>query len=190
MSIYRKSHEFFFDPVTDFESEQKEYITLDSNYAKLYKKCRKYISDPKYVFKSCYNKTNKNPFPERKWIVVLEKINTTITNENRKNVIDKRFAKFRANELKVIKIINMIKPNFVQNKIKSIYETETTIYKVGKIVKSNGYDNNEDKICSRGIHYFRTLFRAYFYGDSRTKKIYSWYDNGDIFKIQINALSV
>ena len=54
----------------------------------------KYI-DPLYVFKSC----------SRDWIVVLQKLADTITNESRP-VVDADCAKFRANKLQVVDIIH------------------------------------------------------------------------------------
>jgi hypothetical protein len=50
-----------------------------------------YINDTKYVYKTCGN-----------FIVVLEKLEDTLTNENRSNVSqngdDKLYAKYRANK--------------------------------------------------------------------------------------------
>ena len=58
-----------------------------------------YIDDKKYVYKICGD-----------YIVVLEKLPDTITNENRSNIsqIDdnKLYAKYRANKLLVKQIIN------------------------------------------------------------------------------------
>lgn len=177
MSTYKNTNSF---NNFDFDAELKTLIAADSNYAKLHKKCKKYVSNTKYVFKSCYNKTKKTQYPERKWLVVMEKLSSTITNEDRESLKDARFAKFRANELKVVKIINMTKPGFAKTKIRNYYEDDITIYEVGEIVKPNSYDIYKNEVCSNGIHYFKTLMPAYFYGYKKSAKFYEWYDDGNI----------
>ena len=54
--------------------------------------CIHYVDDPKYVFKSCGN-----------YVVVLEKLPDTITNELR-TTYDPRYSKYRANKLKTVLI--------------------------------------------------------------------------------------
>ena len=61
--------------------------------------CKEYIVDPKYVFKSCGN-----------YIVVLQKLLDTITNESRSDVSNAMYANYRANKLRVILIINKFVP--------------------------------------------------------------------------------
>lgn len=55
-----------------------------------------YLNDSKYVFRSC----------QRDWIVVMEKLPDTKTDEDRPGVIDPSHAEFRANKLRVVSIIN------------------------------------------------------------------------------------
>ena len=66
-------------------------------------------NDSSYVFKSC----------SRDWIVVLQKLPDTITNESR-SVVDLNCAKFRANKLFVVDIIHKfyqtITCNFILNR--------------------------------------------------------------------------
>lgn len=165
-----------------------EVMNTDDILEKLHKKCRRYTKSPSYVYKLCrnYNKKKKET-SERKWLVVLKKISTTVTNECRSNVVDANYAKFRASELKVIKIINTTKPNYIKKKITNVFEDIKTVYKVGEIVKpSTEYDMGLDNVCSSGIHYFKTLEPAYFYEKSsyivNNGKVLSWYDNGQMFQ--------
>lgn len=44
---------------------------------------------------------------EKMWLVVMEKLEDTKTNESRKDVRNTNRAKFRADKLKVIKIFDM-----------------------------------------------------------------------------------
>src|SRR5438128_254473 len=59
------------------------------------------IDEKDCVFKSC----------DYEWIVVLKKLSDTLTNEDRHCVVDARYAKFRANKLKVMLIFNKLNPN-------------------------------------------------------------------------------
>jgi antitoxin component YwqK of YwqJK toxin-antitoxin module len=150
---------------------------------KIKKKCKRYIVESKYVYKLCKNKRKKdNLIGPRKWLVILEILDSTITNEDRNNIVDKRFAKFRANKLKVIKIINTNKPNLVTKKIRNVFGNKYLVYEVGKIVEIDNYEKNKNQVCASGIHYFKTIDPAYYY-DSRIFKngeFYIWDDNGAI----------
>lgn len=157
--------------------------------------------DDSIVYKLCYDITGQIDSPDfvdkkttnREWMVIMQKLkkrfgegllepntDSTQTNESRNEIIDKSSAKFRANKLKVLKIINV-------NNLKSIstiinkYKTKTLKYKVGEIVESKHYDEEINNICSDGIHYFKTLIPAYYYRhvpDMYTGKWITYYDNG------------
>lgn len=115
-------------------------------------------SDCERVYKSC----------REKYIVVMEKLHDTQTNENRADVVNKNTAKFRASKLNVLLIINLLDGTTDKTNIVSIFwgvdKQRTTRYTVGSIVEPNYYDQNIDVVCSNGIHYFRSLEPAYFYG--------------------------
>lgn len=151
---------------------------------KLYKKCKKYANDSSYVYKLCHNKTKKGE-GDRKWLVILKKLEETQTNEDRAFVSDTNCAKFRANSLKVIKIINTTKPNFIKTKIVNVCRDIETEYKVGDIVEPHLYEYDKNVICGGGIHYFKTLEPAYFYGkciqNVITGPLREWYDNGQLY---------
>lgn len=171
----------------------------------LCKRCNKYIDNENYVYKLCNDvselkqeQKNWKKFQVccRQWIVILQKTDNTKTNENRSNVRNKSHAKFRANELLVVEIINInvgmdIETKTLKTSITNLSDIirfgdivpsfVETVYEVGKIVKSDIFDSNLDQICSGGIHYFKTLITAYYYRD--VPKNYSgvwttWYDTG------------
>jgi len=152
---------------------------------------KNYISDPKYVYKQCKNYLVSKNF--RKWLIVLEKLEDTKTNEDRKDIADKRYAKYRANKLKVVKIFDINNFNEIINHIVNVhiqfsYGNEAdgeivTQYKEGEIVYPNKYDEDIDNVCSSGIHYFKEIDAAYLYDEipnSYTGNCHSWYDNGQI----------
>lgn len=135
-----------------------------------------------YLFKKC----------NRRYLVILKKVPTTLTNESRKYVVDPQSAKFRANHLEVVKIIDLrIDPynsDIIElEKITSVFHNSalitkinkgwvdrkslkpeqklkvTTEYIVGQIVYADHWTNEINKICDHGIHYFKSLEPAYYY---------------------------
>lgn len=105
-----------------------------------------------YCFKSC------DPY-----IVVLQKLENTITNENRQNILDYKCAKFRANYMKTILIIHKYNGTLVEETQNTYYINKLITYKVGEIVNvDNFYEYPFDKVCGAGIHYFRSIKPAYF----------------------------
>jgi antitoxin component YwqK of YwqJK toxin-antitoxin module len=131
------------------------------------------------VYKICINK----------YIVILEKLEDTQDNEKRKSVINSHYAKFRADQLKVIKIIDLNNLNSDVKEVLNSYEDPTTgkyvklLYKVGTIAIANEYDSNINNICSNGIHYFKTIDGAFYYGfvpKNYTGKWYYYYCEGNV----------
>jgi antitoxin component YwqK of YwqJK toxin-antitoxin module len=138
----------------------------------------------KYVYKKCIDHTNKSI----QCLVILEKLDVTITNENREYVTNARYASFRADKLKVVAIINI---NDVLNtrpclltSFRINYISVMTIYEVGKTVHSNFFDNELNNVHSGGIHYFKTIEPAYFYSknfqEKYTGQYHCWSDNGSL----------
>lgn len=160
--------------------EETKMIEINKYLIDKYPNYAKYVDDESYVYKLCKNSDENN------WLIVLQKLQDTITNEDRKNVINSDFAKHRANKLKVIEITNIndasIKRTSIVNKFSLNNITKTLVYSVGEIVESDSFDENHDEIYSNGIHYFKTLAGAYFY--RFTPKNYSglwleWFNNGE-----------
>ena len=83
-------------------------------------------NDSSYVFKSC----------SHDWIVVLQKLPDTITNESR-SVVDADCAKFRANKLLVVDIIHKFDQIITCDSIRnSVYADEQMEYKKGEIIEA------------------------------------------------------
>ena len=91
-------------------------------------------------------------------IVTLEPFPDTLNNEDRKNVMDPSYAKFRCNKAKVISIINPVTKQHM-NQDRSIYDS-SFIYKVDQTIISNYYDTRSHVVCANGIHYFKTMKAA------------------------------
>lgn len=144
----------------------------------------KYVGDKRYVYKVCNNGASEL----REWLVVMEMCDGTETNEDRKNVIKADHAKFRANKLRVVDIIN-INSGLPTGKIVNSYWNYAPLeYKVGAIVECDKFDYDINKVCSSGIHYFKTLVTAYYYNydyhrihqNGYTGEWMQWYDCGQI----------
>src|SRR5438128_5301429 len=99
-----------------------------------------------FVFKSCQND----------YIVVLQKLDDSKTNEHRKDVVDARYAKFRADRLIVVRIYNKCNGEEIQTITNSVYSKKTITYTCNEIVEVTDYDEDINKVCSSGIHYFKT----------------------------------
>src|SRR5438552_1369387 len=64
--------------------------------------------NPLYVYKMCTSFNNNNGKLEKnEWLVIMKKLPDTVTNESRKNAFNCKYAKYRANKLEVIEIINV-----------------------------------------------------------------------------------
>jgi antitoxin component YwqK of YwqJK toxin-antitoxin module len=152
----------------------------------------KYPTSEGYVFKSC----------NTKFIVVLKKLPDTKTNESRSNVKDPLYAKFRANKLLVVDIINKFTNNTINADATSTYKNNTITYKKDTIVQVDDFEENLNIISAPGIHYFQNSESAFYYGlvkitfggllevvdrESLDKfngymPIKDWYDNGQLFR--------
>ena len=107
--------------------------------------------DSSYVFKSC----------SHNWIVVLQKLPDTITNESR-SVVDADCAKFRANKLRVVVIIHKFDQTNTCDSIRnSAYADKKMEYKRGKIIEVEDFDKNLNEVYTTGIHYYKTMKAAF-----------------------------
>jgi hypothetical protein len=97
-------------------------------------------------------------------IVVLSFNPTTIPNNlNRGGVIFKDTAKYRCKEAKVVDIYKKFNSNKHLTSVKSDHNP-SFIYTINQIVKVDDYDDeNDDDVCSTGIHFFLTEDAAYHY---------------------------
>lgn len=127
----------------------------------------------------------KKRFPN--YIIVMKKLVDTITNESRADVVDSANAKFRADKLEVVLIINVRNGTTTQQTLTNWFNNMSVQYTVGRIVKPDKFDDNLNVVCSSGIHYFKSLERAYFYMEKGENGLLSenglfkeWYDSGAI----------
>ena len=144
-----------------------------------------YISNPKYVYQSC----------KTEWIVILEKIDDTHTNESRANIYYSNHAVVRASHLNVILIFNKFNPTVTVTEIKSSIWPQyyyddgfllcgSFIFKVNDLVYSDSFNDNDlDTIRSPGIHYYKSIETAFYleldlYKKTYTGQLVGWYPNG------------
>lgn len=143
------------------------------------KRYKKYVNDESYVYKLCHDISRGSK--ECEWIVVMQKTEKTKTNEDRKNITNKNYAKFRASTLKVIEIFSVNYPSYTVKKIVTNFWGRITRYEVGKSVEPNKFDENINNVCSEGIHYFKTIIPAYYYRSVPDEYAGYWishYDDG------------
>jgi hypothetical protein len=125
------------------------------------------------VFTSCF----------KNWIVALQKLPDTKTNESRSNVKNPKYAKFMADKLMVIGIVHKLDPYQKTNAItnsKSRYQS--ILFKKGEIVWAPYFDENSDEAYGEGIEYFKS-YEAAFHDEmpdnySGTYKL--WYATGNL----------
>jgi antitoxin component YwqK of YwqJK toxin-antitoxin module len=130
------------------------------------------IDDPDSVYRMC----------NHHYLVIMQKTPETRTNEARNDVVDPKCAKFRANILNVILIINVLDGKII-NTIKiteqgSINGVEMTI---GCCIESNRYDNKLS-IYSHGIYYYNSIEPAFYRRTVPEKYTGQWiryHDNGN-----------
>jgi antitoxin component YwqK of YwqJK toxin-antitoxin module len=130
------------------------------------------------VYKSCGN-----------YIVTLTKLPDTITNENRDSVNDVNHAKHRANKLEVVSIVNKDNGSHLDEIKSSSYSHDHLMYYVGETVESDEYDTDINKVCSTGIHYFKTWETAYFWDKSITNGVFKQWSNSGIQVLESNYSS-
>ena len=122
----------------------------NNNLAEVRRICQEYVDRPDCVFKSCLGK----------YLVVMATISETVTNESRK-VSNKFRAKYRANILQVLFIVNMYdttdRPTQIINNdcFGWLYSPLCMMYKVGELAIPNTYTDMVDIICGYGVHYFK-----------------------------------
>jgi hypothetical protein len=103
------------------------------------------------LYKACQNS-----------IVILQLLEDTVTNENRKDVVDDNYAKFRCDKALVVDI-QSVKTDRSLQKDKSFYRKDF-LYQKGKIVTAD-FNLDIDNVCASGIHYFKTkeAARSWYY---------------------------
>ena len=139
------------------------------------------------------------------YLVYLQKLPDTITNENRESLKDvskeeKLHASYHANKLLVLKIEHLWEKEkddknlipILINEIKSTNFSEKRLtYKVGEIIEELEFefDENLENTYSQGIHYYLDKDIARFYMDSSliteekfSGELINYYENGNPWK--------
>lgn len=124
-------------------------------------KLKEFLDNKKYVFIPC----------RKKWIVVAEKLSDTLTSENRPDVVFAKYAKLRADKLKVIHIFNKLNPNQSIRKISKypwyqIHKKDNITFIVDSMIHENLGDKYlYDGLRNRnyGLFYFNSLTPAFFF---------------------------
>ena len=97
-----------------------------------------------------------------------------INNESRKKTVDAndKTADYRCEYALVIRIFDALNPcnTVCKTESKSPFDGVTTVYEVGKIVRPDSSNYNLDN-TSNGIHYFKSVEAAYYFGK------YDWRNN-------------
>jgi hypothetical protein len=168
------------------ENETEIYNTTKEQYDKLQKVIGKFLGNCEYVYKSCYDDKGD------KWLIVLKRTPTTITNEKRNSIVDAPKAKHRGNEFEVIMIVNINNPNITLDTFTNKYNLNvlsSATYTVGKIVKpEKEFCNDLERVCESGIHFFIDVLRAISYNhDQKQPQDFNgiwikYHDNGKIEK--------
>jgi hypothetical protein len=79
-------------------------MSSNSDLDKLLQICSEYVKSEEYVYKLCADCLDTDP-SKKQWFVILQILDDTNTNDWRNDIADKKCAKFRADKLKVIRII-------------------------------------------------------------------------------------
>jgi antitoxin component YwqK of YwqJK toxin-antitoxin module len=135
-----------------------------------------YLINPIYVYKSC-----------AEYVVILERLLDTITNENRNNIPNeqcKQFAKYRGNKFFVKDIFHIFDSTKKVSSILSSNFENKLEYKIGKVIISDDFDRNLEEACSNGIHYFLKLECAFYYSLEKIQngEYLEWHENGQQYK--------
>jgi antitoxin component YwqK of YwqJK toxin-antitoxin module len=104
-------------------------------------------------------------------------------NESRTDVKNPKYAKFRADRVKVICIFSKLNPNIKINAIENTsYKKRNLTYIVGRYIGVSNYDNNLNNVCAPGIHYYKSVEAAFYheitYNTIYTGKYCVWLDDG------------
>lgn len=113
-------------------------------------------------------------------LIILEIPLTAKHNMGRGDIKDKRFAKHRCSEAFVKDIINLTTGESA-NDAYSIYKGNHFIYYKGRKVEPDMFEENIDKVCAEGIHFFLDRQRAELYdADIKNGERKEWHENGHL----------
>ena len=113
----------------------------------------------------------------KNYIIFLKKLNDTITNEMRNNVVNPLFALFRGDKFKVCLILHKDYNN-IPKYIKNITDyKKNIIFIIDEIVTCN-FDKNLDNVYGDGIHYIKNFHSLCNSFSVNTGYQIEYYENG------------
>lgn len=161
---------------------------MDFVLDKIDKYVKTYVTDNSCVFKACYDNADNS-----KWLIIMKKTHTTITNESRPGIIHAKYALYLAKNLFVVKIMNIDNPEHDRNSI-TINDSTGLIdetYRVGHYVetsdgsKKSDVNDKNSHAESESIYYFKTIAVAYYQDitipPNYSGKWFKWHSKGQIY---------
>jgi hypothetical protein len=124
-------------------------MTDSFSFDTLEKQYEQYVDDPQYVYKGCRDDV----------IVILQKLEETVTNETRKTVCYPEYASFRGDTFMVACIFKIYDAKTELTEAASYYDKKFKDI-TGEIVKSKFDLDDDDNSNASGIHYYKSLKRA------------------------------
>ncbi len=103
-----------------------------------------------------------------------ENDNFTFAKIAKRVIVNDRYAQFRANELFVKKILSL--PDLTEISCAHSLRQSYFEYRVGEIVKSDMFEQNNDIVSAEGIHYFKSAVAALCFGFHVPGVVYEYYD--------------
>lgn len=126
------------------------------------------------VYKSCHP-----------YIVTLQKLRDTITNEERQDIFDSFNAKYRANKLKVISIKHKLTNEEINSVETTYYEYKKLKYIKDTIVVEKNFNDDLKDPYGEGIYYYKNREIAYFLEiekfNNYTGICKLWHTNGKLY---------
>jgi antitoxin component YwqK of YwqJK toxin-antitoxin module len=148
------------------------------NLERLQLKLKDY-SDAKYVFTNCKTLSkNFGILSESVWLIVMEKLSYTKTDEERKGIKNEKYAIYSADRVVIRKIINIDTFESVDEIIHAQNFFDDDCISARSYKKVFKVDSD---VCR--IHYFKDIFRACFFEhipELYTGKYYEYYDDGQM----------
>ena len=119
---------------------------------------------------------------DKRVIITLEIPADAKTNLHRSNIVDSEKAKYRSNKVKVLKIEDNRRKEYM-TAVSICINDRKIEYVVGEVIETK-FDNNIDNVCSSGIHFFldKEVAKNYMLEKIENGVLISYHDNGSVEK--------
>lgn len=134
------------------DQQYNQYDVMNEDIRKIEAIYGEHLNSGKYGFKSCNSK----------WIIVLEKLEDTVTSEINHNYHEIKCALFRGSKFKVAAIFNKFDPLVRLNTITHKDGKIHSVYNVDEIIESKNFSTKSYSMT--GISYFVTIIPAFYFG--------------------------